>query len=77
MTNSAGSKRRARRNQNAARSTAPDLPRSSSSSDVIRNPETTKNTSTPIHPPRIHENPAWYRITAITDNARSPSRPGW
>ena len=27
--------------------------------DVIKNPDTTKNTSTPKNPPRIHEKPAW------------------
>ena len=50
---------------------------SSSSSDVIRNPDTTKNTSTPKNPPCIHENPPWYSSTTATDNARSPSSDGW
>ncbi len=43
----------------------------------MRNPETTKNTSTPKNPPCIHENPAWYSITPMTDIARMPSRLGW
>ena len=33
-------------------------------------------TSTPKKPPCIQPNPAWYKITAITEIARSPSRPG-
>ena len=33
--------------------------RSSSSSDVMRKPETTKKTSTPRKPPGIHDTSAW------------------
>ena len=51
ITNSAGSSRRARRTQNPGRSMPPVRPSSSSSSEVIRNPLSTKNTSTPMNPP--------------------------
>jgi hypothetical protein len=59
ITNSAGSSRRARRHQNSPRRIRPVRSRSPISNDVMRKPEMTKNTSTPIHPPRIHPNPAW------------------
>ncbi len=59
ITASAGSRRRARRSQNWPRATRPSRSRSSISSDVMRKPDTTKNTSTPIHPPGIQPNPAW------------------
>ena len=55
----AGRSRLARRIQNPPNAMRPLRSCSSSSSDVIRNPDTTKNTSTPKNPPCIHENPAW------------------
>ena len=76
MVNSAGSKRRARLTQNWPRFTRWFFSRSSSNSEVIRNPDTTKNTSTPKKPPRIQPNPAWYKMTATTLIARRPSSPG-
>ena len=58
IVNNAGSRRRQRRTQNCRRFTPPARSRSSISKEVIRNPETTKKTSTPKKPPCIHENPA-------------------
>ena len=46
------------------------------SSAVIRNPLTTKNTSTPRNPPDIQLMSAWYSTTAVTARARSPSSDG-
>jgi hypothetical protein len=46
------------------------------SSNVIRYPLIRKKTSTPRKPPGIERAPAWYRSTATTEIARSPSRPG-
>ena len=50
---------RARRIQNVESCTPPVVSFSSSNSDVIRYPETTKKTSTPKNPPYIQPNPAW------------------
>ena len=59
---------REQRRQQSAGPAQPELRRgarrrcsrvSSISSEVIRKPETTKNTSTPRNPPCIHANPAW------------------
>jgi hypothetical protein len=57
--NSAGSSRLARRSQKPPNPIRPLRSCSSSSSDVMRKPDTTKNTSTPKKPPCIHENPPW------------------
>ena len=73
---SAGSRRRARRIQNWRSEMAPEWWRSSISSAVIRNPLTTKNTSTPRNPPGIQLTPAWYSTTAMTETARRPSNEG-
>ena len=54
----AGNKRRARRTQNDRKLTESANPCSSMSNIVMRNPDTTKNTSTPRKPPDIHEKPA-------------------
>ncbi len=59
IVNSAGSSRRARRIQNALRSVVPVRTRSPISSDVIRYPLMTKNTSTPRKPPGIHDTGQW------------------
>ena len=42
----------------------------------MRNPESTKNTSTPKKPPPIHETPPWNSSTSTMPSARTPSRPG-
>ena len=55
----AGSRRLARRIQNWRSDTVPVPSRSSTISDVIRKPETTKNTSTPRNPPGSHVKSAW------------------
>ena len=59
IVNSAGSSRRARRSQKALRSVPPVRTRSPSSSEVIRYPLMTKNTSTPRKPPGIHDTGQW------------------
>src|ERR1700712_3900054 len=41
--------------------------------EVMRKPEMTKNTSTPMKPPLNAPNPKWYSTTGITASARSPS----
>ena len=43
---------------------------------VIRKPEITKNTSTPIKPPGIASGKAWKCSTNITAMARTPSMSG-
>ena len=43
------------------------------SSDVIKYPEITKNTSTPTKPPPNPGTPKWNNNTATTATARSPS----
>ena len=40
---------------------------------VIRKPESTKNTSTPINPPGRKLNPAWFNITSRTAIDLRPS----
>ena len=42
----------------------------------MRNPESTRNTSTPMNPAVAYVLPAWNSITAITANARIPSSDG-
>ena len=54
----------------------PALDASRHSRPVIRNPETTKNTSTPMNPPPTPGRPAWNRTTARTATARRPSMSG-
>ena len=44
--------------------------------DVIRNPEITKKTSTPIKPPCIQDKFKWNRMTDKTDIALRPSISG-
>ncbi len=57
--NSAGSSRLARRPQNAARSMRPLPVHSSSNSVVMRNPDSTKNRSTPRYPPFAQPSCRW------------------
>ena len=45
-------------------------------SEVIRNPERTKNASTPMNPPPMNGMPPWNIMTATTAAARTPSRAG-
>src|SRR5690606_30473399 len=45
-------------------------------SPVIRYPERTKKTSTPMNPPASHGTPAWAAITSRIATARRPSRSG-
>jgi hypothetical protein len=75
-TNAAGNRRRARRDQKWRRSTRPVESRSTSSSVVIRNPESVKNALTPRKPPRAHAYWEWKRNTAATARPRRPSRAG-
>jgi len=42
----------------------------------MRNPETTKKTSTPMNPPPTPGTPAWNATTASTATARRPSMSG-
>ncbi len=46
------------------------------SSEVIRNPERTKNASTPMNPPSMCGMPPWNIMTATTAQARIPSSAG-
>ena len=41
----------------------------------MRNPETTKKTSTPRNPPGSHDGSRWKTSTATMARARNPSRP--
>ena len=68
-----GKIRRARRAQNCIRLTPPSAFASLSNSDVMRKPEITKKTSTPIYPPCSHGTPAWFSTTNPTATARNPS----
>jgi hypothetical protein len=43
---------------------------------VIKNPEITKNTSTPAKPPVRPGHAAWYKTTANTATPRTPSTSG-
>ena len=52
------------------------VPRKSKICAVIKNPEMTKNTSTPMKPPRILDGNAWYPTTSSTATARKPSMSG-
>ena len=54
----------------------PDPTHSSSNSVVIRNPDSTKNRSTPRYPPFAHPNCKWYAITPITATPRNPFSAG-
>ena len=49
---------------------------SSSSSRVMRYPDSVKNTETPRKPPVAQPNPAWNAKTAMTASARTPSSDG-
>jgi len=77
MASSAGISRRARRTQNRRKSIRPVRDRSVSSNEVIRNPDSTKNVSTPRNAPPSPETPAWNSTTAATARARTPSSAGW
>lgn len=68
-----GNIRRARRAQKLRKSIELRSPASSMSSWVIRNPEMTKNTSTPMYPPENQGTPAWFSTTSPTASARIPS----
>ena len=72
----AGSSRRARRAQNPGSDNVPVDASSLSSKRVIRNPDRTKNTSTPTNPPWKAPSRRWNSTTATTANARSPSTSG-
>ena len=72
----AGSSRRARRAQKLGSEMVPVVASSRSSSDVIRKPDSTKNTSTPMNPPGTMPNLAWYTSTSSTATERSPSMSG-
>ena len=76
ITSSAGSKRRARRIQKSPRRICAVRRCSSSSSEVIRNPLSTKNTSTPRKPPDNPGMPPWSASTNATATARMPSNAG-
>ncbi len=76
ITSSAGSKRRARRIQKSPRRICAVRRCSSSSSEVIRNPLSTKNTSTPRKPPDNPGMPPWSASTSATATARMPSNAG-
>src|SRR5690242_17499561 len=52
--------------------TRPVVVASCSSSDEIKNPDTTKKTSTPTNPPPSQGTPAWSRSTRTTARARRP-----
>ncbi len=72
----AGSSRRARRTQNRGSRIQLVPATSRSSSVVMRNPLTTKNTSTPRNPPGTQAGARWNATTASTATARRPSSPG-
>ena len=72
----AGIRRRARRAQKFGSDTVPVRETSPSSSEVIRKPETTKNTSTPMKPPPNGPMSAWNSTTSTTAMARRPSMSG-
>ncbi len=72
----AGSRRRARRAQKLESETVPVLANSRSRREVIRNPDSTKNTSTPMKPPETTPNLAWYTSTSNTAIERRPSISG-
>ena len=71
----AGANRRSRRPQKALRSIRPVFSHSLISSDVIKNPESVKNTDTPKKPPGNQPRPEWKMITKMTATPRRPSNP--
>src|ERR1700726_4066272 len=73
---SAGNRRRARRDQKSFRFSRPSRSYWVASRSVIRNPLSTKNTSTPRKPPDSSDAPSWKPMTASTASARTPSSPG-
>src|SRR5580692_2826422 len=73
---SAGNRRRARRDQKSFRLSRPTRSYWVASRSVIRNPLSTKNTSTPRNPPDSSDAPSWKPMTASTASARTPSSPG-
>jgi hypothetical protein len=73
ITATAGSRRRARRAQKRGRENDPVVATSPTSKRAIRNPETTKNTSTPRKPPGKLDGAKWKITTAATAIARKPS----
>ncbi len=75
-THDAGRSRLARRAQNRGREIVPVLIASRSSSRVIRNPDSTKKTSTPTNPPENRAILAWNKMTTMTATARNPSMSG-
>ncbi len=72
----AGSRRRTRLALKRARSRVPVPSISLKSSPVMRNPEMTKNTSTPTYPPDTAGMPAWNNRIRTTATARIPSMSG-
>ena len=72
----AGSRRRARRAQNAPSLIVRVWRHSPTRSEVMRNPDRTKKASTPMNPPSMCGIPPWNSITATTAQARTPSRAG-
>ena len=71
----AGTSLRIRRIQKSLRSMDPVLSNSVSRIRVIRKPDITKNTVTPISPPLAKGKWRWYARTARTAIALSPSIP--
>ena len=72
----AGSSRRTRWPQNRLRPIVAESRNSETSSPVMRNPDSTKKTSTEKNPPISHENPAWKKRIRMMASARTPSRAG-
>jgi len=72
----AAARRRARRDQKSFRFSRPSRSYWVASRSVIRNPLSTKNTSTPRKPPVSSDAPSWKPMTASTASARTPSSPG-
>ena len=66
----AGRSRRIRRDQKDQTSMRPVRSASRIRFPVIRNPEMTKNTSTPTNPPGTRDGHRWYANTATTAMAR-------
>ncbi|CAM5739042.1 hypothetical protein SMICM304S_10892 [Streptomyces microflavus] len=71
-----GSSRRARREKKSPSRIRPVLMASRTRRPVIRYPEMTKKTSTPMNPPARPGISAWKARTARTATARSPSMSG-
>lgn len=75
MASIAGKIRRTRRSQKSAKVNFP-ASWSFRMMEVIRNPEITKNTSTPTNPPESQPRPRWKSTTGMTAKARRPSTSG-